>query len=179
MTQRYEAANAENHTIKEDKTKLINEIRRLTREMQDKENKTTESFWQRSIAATRELHRAEEQLRQAEEQKTTLENERNELAASLAQTQSELTDLRERAELVEDERIAQEELQQQLKEAQLRLEILSQEHVAVSAQLAATQAELAQAKDDADIHAKDMHDEWLKQTDTLRNEVSRLRKQLM
>lgn len=179
LNQRYDAVVAENQNVKEDKTKLINEIRRLTREMQDKENKTTESFWQRSIAATRELHRVEEQLREAEEAKAALEKERDELATALEQTRTELAMLRERAEQVESERAAQGELQQQLKEAKLQLELLSQEHVAVSAQLAATQAELAQAKEDADVHAKNMHGEWLKQTDALRNEVSRLRKQLV
>ncbi|CAM9103239.1 unnamed protein product, partial [Scytosiphon promiscuus] len=132
--------------MEEERHSLEAELRRLRGEIEQRESKTAESFWQRTVAADREKTRLENALDQAEARVVTLNKEKCELEAGLLPIQSENSSLKFR--LIESEKVASRVLtaEEGLRFSETQLEVLKSELAATSAQLTAVQTELAHQK---------------------------------
>eukprot|EP00904_Undaria_pinnatifida_P001799 jgi/Undpi1/1161/HiC_scaffold_10.g04623.m1 len=132
--------------MEEERHMLDAELRRLRGEIEQRESKTAESFWQRTVAADREKTRLEAALDQAQAKVATLSNEKSELEAELLPIQSEAASYR--ARFTEAEKVASRVLraEEALRFAEVQLDVMKTEFGATSAQLMAMQTELAQQK---------------------------------
>jgi septal ring factor EnvC (AmiA/AmiB activator) len=60
LDSRCKTLDTERTALVDERSELNNELRRLRREVEEKETKTADNFWQRTVAATREANRLQE-----------------------------------------------------------------------------------------------------------------------
>jgi hypothetical protein len=60
LDSRCNTLDSERTALVDERSELNNELRRLRREVEEKETKTADNFWQRTVAATREANRLQE-----------------------------------------------------------------------------------------------------------------------
>ena len=122
--------NSEKSSIAVERDKLANEVRRLTRQESDNDNQGT--LWQKMTAASRELRRAEDEASAAKINNGQLEEENKKLCTQLSDITAKCKTFES---LAADGKIASEANV----EANIKLEVLKNEHQLMSNQLTASE----------------------------------------
>ncbi|CAM9160314.1 unnamed protein product [Chrysoparadoxa australica] len=134
--------------VAEERSSLHNEVRRLKRTAEEKETKTSNDFWQRTVAATREMNRLDEELSGAKDAAEVFKKQHEQMSCEIGPLREEVCSLK--ARLVESERMASRALTAEAaaRDKSMETEVLQQEFGATSAALIAAQTELAEKKEE-------------------------------
>jgi hypothetical protein len=177
--ERIQQIDSERDSLIAERSALNNDVRRLRREAQDKESKTAENFWQRTVAATRQMERLEEELGIARDAAAKAQLEKTKAQQALNPVKEEVEALR--ASLEESRQVSVRVLEAEAaaREAKDQLDVLMPEFVAHAAALNATQTELAMANEKAAADLKELSERASAEADGLRAELDALRQAIM
>ena len=134
VLQALEVSKSTINSLQNDRERLENEIRKLTREQQESNSDSAQnqSLWQRMTAASRELRRVEEEAKQFKDNNIILLESTNSLTTQRDAFQKQIVLLESELTILKNER-------EEAISAIAKLEILSKEHQTISMQLSASE----------------------------------------
>ena len=148
----------------EENTKLTLENRKIGGVVGKEERQTTESSgWARQLQNDRDVADLKDKLKNAQDEINGLKLDKVSLETDVKATSMELDSMNKRYESLKGQSDDIESAKNAAREAEIRLEVLTQEHIATAAQLNATSSDLAATKSSSEASMKESETAWKEQ----------------
>ena len=141
----------------------------------NKEAVAEKSAWSMQLALDKEVEELKERLDAAKEEIQGLKLDKISLESDCHASSMELDSLNKKFKEIEGQRGNIDDAINQKEEAEIRLEVLTREHIATSAQLNAVSMDLASTKSKAEAGMKEAEENWQEKEKQMRFEISVLR----
>ena len=173
--ERFRSLELAKSTVEEENTKLNLENMKANSTVASVKTSADNSAWSRQLANDKEIEELKERLDGAKEEIQSLKLDKISLESDCSATNMEFKSLSNKYAELQAHSGDIEKAKAAANEAEIRLEVLTREHVATSAQLNAVASDLAATKSTSEAELKRAQEEWAKKEKDLRFENSVLR----
>jgi kinesin family protein C1 len=173
--EKYRGLELKSQCLKEENTKLSFEVRKASSTLNDDVKHSDDSAWSRQLANDAEIEELKEKIEACVEEIQGLKLDKISLESDIHASSMELDALRKSYKELESQSDNVEAALTKASEAEIRLEVLTREHIATSAQLNAVSSDLAATRSSSEAAMDEATAKWKEQEKQLRFEISVMR----